>query len=64
MDLELQAKLLRLKGVLNAANHISYSYSLMGKENPIHTLTNEKARVLIKTYEELIEQLKVVLKTI
>ena len=58
MDIELQAKLLKLKGFLNEINHISYSYSKIGKETPFDNLTNEKAKQLIEIYEGLLRQVK------
>jgi len=52
-DLEINAKLLRLKGFLNEINHISYSYAQIGKIYPMNSMTNERALQLIKIYEEL-----------
>ena len=56
MDIEIQAKLLKLKGFLNEINHISYTYSQFGKNNPMTDLSNEKAKQLIKVYMDLLEQ--------
>lgn len=58
MDIELQAKLLKLKGLLNEVNHVSYTYSQIGKNNPMHELTNEKARQLIGIYEDLLQNIR------
>jgi len=58
MNIELQAKLLKLKGFLNEINHISYSYSKIGKETPFDNLDNDKANQLIKIYEGLLDQVK------
>lgn len=58
MNVELQAKLLRLKGFLNEINHISYSYSKIGKETPFDNLDNEKANQLVEIYENLLNQVK------
>lgn len=58
MDIELQAKLLRLKGFLNEINHISYSYSQMGRNYPMNTMSNEKADQLVNIYENLLDQVK------
>lgn len=52
-DLEINAKLLRLKGFLNEINHISYSYAQIGKIYPMNTMDDKKALQLIKIYEEL-----------
>jgi len=58
MDIELQSKLLRLKGFLNEINHISYSYSQIGRNFPMNNLSDEKAKQLIKIYSDLLEQSK------
>lgn len=56
MDIELQAKLLKLKGFLNEINHISYSYSQMGRNYSMNGMSNEKAKQLVKIYENLLDQ--------
>ena len=54
MNIELQAKLLRLKGFLNEINHVSYTYSQMGRNYPMNNMDNEKAKQLIKVYGDLL----------
>jgi len=56
MDIEIQAKLLRLKGFLNEINHISYTYSQLGRNHSMNTLSDEKAKQLIGIYEGLLDQ--------
>ena len=56
MDIELQAKLLKLKGFLNEINHISYSYSQMGRNYPMNSMSDDKAKQLVKIYENLLDQ--------
>jgi len=56
MNIELQAKLLKLKGYLNEINHISYSYSQLGRNYPMSTMTDEKATQIIKAYDDLLKQ--------
>ena len=58
MDIELQAKLLKLKGFLNEINHISYSYSQMGRNYPMNSMSDDKAKQLVKIYENLLDQVK------
>lgn len=58
MDIELQSKLLKLKGFLNEINHVSYSYSQMGRNYPMNSMNNEKAKKMIIAYEDLIKQVK------
>ena len=58
MDIELQAKLLKLKGFLNDITHISYTYSQLGRNNPINDLSEYEAKRLIKIYKDLIVQVK------
>jgi len=58
MDIELQAKLLKLKGFLNKINHVSYSYSQMGRNYPMNSMSDDKAKKLIKIYEDLLKQVK------
>lgn len=56
MNIELQANLLKLKGFLNEINHISYSYSQIGKENSFGNIDDKKAIQLIKIYKGLLDQ--------
>lgn len=58
MNIELQAKLLKLKGSLNEINHISYSYSQIGRNYSMNTMSDDKAKQLIKIYENLLDQVK------
>mgnify|MGYP001561245606 CR=1 FL=1 len=58
MEIELQAKLLKLKGQLNEISHISFSYSRMEKQYPLHSLDENTARQLIKIYEDLLSNVK------
>lgn len=58
MDIELQSRLLRLKGFLNEINHISYTYAQMGRNYPMNEMDNTKAKALIKVYEELLQQVE------
>lgn len=58
MDIELQAKLLKLKGFLNEINHVSYTYSQLGRNYSMNEMSDAKAKQLIKIYEELLEQVK------
>jgi len=58
MDIELQAKLLKLKGFLNEINHVSYTYSQLGRNYPMNTMSNSKATQLIKIYDDLLQQVK------
>lgn len=60
MDIALQTKLLKLKGFLNEINHISYTYSQIGKNTPFDTLTKESATQLIGVYQDLLQQTKVI----
>jgi len=61
MNIELQAKLLKLKGFLNEINHISYSYSKLGKNTSFDELDNIKANQLIEIYNNLLNQVKVLI---
>jgi len=58
MDIELQSKLLKLKGFLNDINHISYSYSQLGRNYSMNDMSNEKAIQLIEIYLRLLNQVK------
>jgi hypothetical protein len=58
MDIELQSKLLKLKGFLNEINHISYSYSQLGRNYSMNDMSNEKAIQLIEIYLRLLNQVK------
>lgn len=58
MDIELQAKLLKLKGYLNKINHISYTYSQIGRNTPMDNMSDDKAKKIIKVYEDLMREVK------
>jgi hypothetical protein len=61
MDIELQTKILKLKGFLNEVNHISYSYSQIGKTYPFDNLTNQNANQIVIAYQDLLEQVKILI---
>ncbi len=56
MDIELQSKLLKLKGYLNEINHISYTYAQLGRSFPMNTLSSEDAKKLVIAYNDLLKQ--------
>lgn len=56
--MEEHAKLLRLKGLLNRINHISYTYSQLGKTFPMNTISDKQVVLLIQEYERLLEEVK------
>jgi hypothetical protein len=58
MDIELQTKLLKLKGYLNEVNHISYTYAQLGRSFPMNTLSESQAKQLVKAYIDLLDQVK------
>lgn len=58
MDIEKKAKLLELKGLLNGLSHISFSYSRIEKEYPMHTLNGSNVDAVIRVYEKLVEDIK------
>lgn len=58
MKIELQTKLLKLKGILNDISHASFSYSQLGRTYHLDSMTDEQATKLIYAYEDLIKQVK------
>ncbi len=58
MDIDTQSKLLQLKGFLNRINHISYTYSQLGKTLPMNNVTQKEALQLVSAYELLIDNVK------
>lgn len=58
MNIKLHTKLLKLKGYLNDINHISYTYSQLGRSNSMDRLTEETAKQLIYAYEGLLNDVK------
>lgn len=55
MNITQEAKLLKLKGILGNISHASFSYSLLSKKYPLHTLDNRKADEVIRAYEEILQ---------
>jgi len=58
MKIELQTKLLKLKGILNDISHASFSYSQLSRQYQLHTLDDEQAGKVIKAYEDIISDVK------
>lgn len=58
MKIELQTRLLKLKGILNDISHASFSYSQLGRQYQLHTLNDEQAIKLITAYEDIISTVK------
>lgn len=61
MNIELQSKLLKLKGFLNEINHVSYSYSQLGRNYPMNTMDDEKAKQVIRAYDDLLKQVGILI---
>lgn len=58
MNIELQAELLKLKGLLNNVSHASFAYAQFEKKWPMHTLNDEHAKQLVETYKEILETVR------
>lgn len=58
MKIELQTRLLKLKGILNDISHASFSYAQISKQYPMHNLDDEKAKQIILAYENIISDVK------
>jgi len=54
--------LIKLRNILDAVSQISWSFSMLNKQHPINSLTEEEASELIQSYEELLDELKKLLK--
>ena len=58
MDIEIQTKLLQLKGVLNDISHASFSYSQLTRDYPMHELDINKASKMITALSGLVTGVK------
>ena len=58
MKIELQTRLLKLKGILNEISHASYTYAQLSREYQLHTLDDETATKVIVAYEDVIQTVK------
>ena len=56
-------KLLKLRGILDQIGQASWSFSVLNKQYPIHTLSNLQAEELIESYEALIKKVISLLKS-
>lgn len=56
-------KLLKLRGILDQISQASWSFSVLNKQYPIHTLSNSQAEELIESYEALITKVNNLLKS-
>jgi len=61
-NIELQSRLLKLKGFLNELSHISYSFSQLNRSSPLGIANDETAVDLIKAYELLISDASLIIK--
>lgn len=52
------SELLRLRGLLNFINHVSYSYSRINQQFPIDSIqSNDEADQLITSYKSLMSEI-------
>jgi len=58
MNIETQAKLLKLKGLLNEINHISYTYAQFGRQYPMDMMNEDNANRLITVYNDLLLEVR------
>ena len=54
--LQITNKLLKLRGILDQIGQVSWSFSVLNKQYPINTLSEEEAKELILSYEDLIKK--------
>ena len=62
IDIVVLKKLIKLRNTLDAVSQISWSFSMLNKQHPISSLTETEAQELITSYEELMDELKKLLK--
>jgi len=62
LDISVIKQLIKLRNRLDAVSQISWSFSLLNKQHPIAELTNEDAAKLIETYQELLDELRSLMK--
>ena len=58
MKIELQTRLLKLKGILNDISHASFSYSQLSKDYQLHNLDDQTAQKVATAYENIINSVK------
>ena len=54
-------ELMKFRNTLDAVSQISWSFSLLNKQNPINELTEEDAQELIDSYKDFIEELRTII---
>lgn len=62
IEISLLKKLMKLRGTLDAVSQISWSFSMLNKQHPASTLTNEEAGELVQTYQEFLDELEKLLR--
>ena len=58
IEISVLKRLIKLRGTLDAVSQISWSFSMLNKQHPVGSLTDEEAEELIESYDELMAQLK------
>ena len=53
LEISIVKKLIKLRNQLDAMSQLSWSFSLLNKQHPIASLTEDEAKELITAYEEL-----------
>jgi hypothetical protein len=62
MKISVLKRLIKLRASLDAVSQISWSFSVLNKQNSVDGLTDEDAEELIGSYEELLGDLKKLLE--
>ena len=64
MNIELLGRLIEIRNVLNTISDASFAYKTLSKKYSLETLSDNDAKKLITTYENIIAQVSSSIKTL
>lgn len=62
-NIGITTKLLKLRGILDQVGQASWAFSVLNKQYPMNSLTDEQAKELIVAYEDLLKRVINALKS-
>jgi len=62
IEISVLKKLIKLRATLDAVSQISWSFSVLNKQHPVSSISDEEAAELIQSYEELLDELQKLLE--
>lgn len=62
LPIEVVTEFIELRNILHNLNQIGWSFSLLNKQYPFESLTEEDAKSLIESYKKMVENVREIVK--